>query len=111
MWNSPGDQERSEGIHKQSSRRGGGLEPSHTLHITQRYRSHSVRIAEIGSMLTAEMMQMRGAFEDAGMAGLHAIDRMGNFADDAGGIVGTAPRITFSGGGVYLVFLVRVWIV
>jgi hypothetical protein len=73
--------------------------------------AHSVRIAEIGSMLTAEMMQMRGAFEDAGMAGLHAIDRMGNFADDAGGIVGTAPRITFSGGGVYLVFLVRVWIV
>ena len=41
------------------------------------------------------------------MAALRDLEALGNFKDDAGGVVGKAPSCSISGGGIYLVGLVR----
>ena len=61
---------------------------------------HSVHFSVccIEEMATLQMMKHRGVLEDAVMKTLESIDALGNYEDDAGGIVGRAPAAAVSGG-------------
>ena len=65
------------------------------------------KIIEIAECTTDQMMDMVTTMETVVIDHLEALRVIGNFQDDAGGLVGKRPTAHRSGGGVYLTMLVR----